>query len=50
VPGTVSQRLVDLEAERLATPVTTLDSVEERSFLDELADGVIGHDARLSTP
>lgn len=42
--------LVSLEATEPGTAVATATAPEERAFLDRVARGVIGHDARLRTP
>ena len=43
-------RWVDVDAELPRRPVATHSRAEEAEFLGELRRGVIGHDARVTTP
>jgi len=50
MPVTTFPPLVDLEDDLPRTAVPTAGDEQERSFLEYLCQGVIGHDARLRTP
>ncbi len=43
-------KLVDLDSDALISPFVAADAAEERAFVEALQKGVIGSDARLSTP